>query len=132
MTTLLTYSLPLEKQNLSKQILVREPIKAKTFAFYDHYIDIQENVFDCGCLILGYVEDMDSQFQEKLEEFMHQNGYNKILFTIALLNTENLSKWTNLGYIAIDTGRSSRHPEHTVHTFLLYKIINPEFKGYVS
>jgi len=131
MTTLFTYSLPLEKQNLSKQIIIREPAKVKQFAFTDHYVEIQENIFDCGCLILGYVDDVYSEFQEKLETFMHQNGYSKVLFTVSLLDTEKLLQWTNLGYIAIDTGRSSRHPELTMHTYLLYKVIDPEFKGYV-
>ena len=131
MTTLFTYSLPLEKQNLSKQIIIREPAKVKQFAFTDHYVEIQENIFDCGCLILGFVDDMDSNFQEKLEKFMHQNGYSKVLFTVALLYAKKLKQWTDLGYIAIDTGRSSRHPELTIHTYLLYKVIDPEFKGYV-
>jgi len=131
MTPLLTYSMPLEKQEFKNRILVREPTYVKQFAFYDHYIEIQENIFDCGCLILGFVDDMDYKFQEKLESFMHQNGYSKVLFTIAVNERRNISIWTDLGYIAIDTGRSSRHPEHTIHTFLLYKVINPEFKGYV-
>ena len=131
MTTLLTYSLPLEQQDLKNQISIRESIKAKTFAFYDSYIEIQENIFDCGCLILGYVDDINSDFQEKLESFMHQNGYSKVLFTIAVNEKRNISIWTDLGYIAIDTGRSSRHPEHTMHTYLLYKVIDPKFKGYV-
>lgn len=131
MTTLLTYSLPLEQQDLKNKILIRESIKAKTFAFYDSYIEIQENIFDCGCLILGFVDDINSDFQEKLESFMHQNGYSKVLFTVSLLINENLHKWTDLGYIAINTGRSSRHPEHTIFTYLLYKVIEPKFKGYV-
>ncbi len=131
MTTLLTYSLPHEKQNLKNQILIREPANVKQFAFYDNYVDIQENIHDCGCLILGYVEDMNSEFQEKLESFMHQNGYSKILFTVSLLIKQHIEKWTDLGYIAIDTGRSSRHPEQILHTYLLYKIIDPKFKGYV-
>jgi len=131
MTTLLTYSLPLEKQKLKNQIIIREPANAKQFTFHDHYVEIQENIFDCGCLILGYVDYIDSDFQEKLESFMHQNGYSKVLFTVSLWNNDELSRWTKLGYIAIDTGRSSRHPEHTIHTFLLYKVIEPEFKGYV-
>jgi hypothetical protein len=62
---------------------------------------------------------------------MHQNGYSKVLFTVSLWNNNELSRWTKLGYIAIDTGRSSRHPEHTIHTYLLYKVIDPKFKGYV-
>ncbi len=131
MTTLLTYSLPLEQQDLKNKILIRESIKAQTFAFYDSYIEIQENIFDCGCLILGYVDDINSKFQEKLESFMHQNGYSKVLFTIAVNEKRNISIWTDLGYIAIDTGRSSRHPEHTIFTYLLYKVIDPKFKGYV-
>ncbi len=131
MTRLLTYSLPLEKQNLKNQILIREPADVEQFTFSNHYVDIQENIFDCGCLILGYVDDIDSDFQEKLESFMHQNGYSKILFTVSLLIKQNIKQWTDLGYIAIDTGRSARHPEHTVHTYLLYKIIDPECKGYV-
>ena len=131
MTPLFTYSLPLEKQNLKHQIAISESNEKKQFTFHDHYVEIQENIFDCGCLILGFVDDMDSDFQEKLEKFMHQNGYSKVLFTVALLDTVKLTQWTNLGYIAIDTGRSSRHPEHTIHTYLLYKIIEPEFKGYV-
>ena len=62
---------------------------------------------------------------------MHSNGYSKILFTIAVSYKDKLKQWTDLGYIAIDTGRSSRHPERTVFTYLLYKVIDPEFKGYV-
>ena len=131
MTNLLSYSLPLEKQKLKNHITIGNPYITKTFWFNDHYVEIQENIFDCGCLILGYVDDVYSEFQEKLETFMHQNGYNKVLFTVSLLDTKKLLQWTNLGYIAIDTGRSSRHPEHTMHTYLLYKVIDPEFKGYV-
>jgi len=131
MTTLLTYSLPLEQQDLKNKILIRESIKAKTFAFYDHYVEIQENIFDCGCLILGFVDDMNSNFQENLETFMHQNGYSKVLFTVSVSYKEKLKQWTDLGYIAIDTGRSSRKPEHTIFTYLLYKVIEPKFKGYV-
>ena len=131
MTTLLTYSLPLEQQDLKNKILIREPIKAKTFAFYDSYIEIQENIFDCGCLILGFVDDMNSNFQEKLESFMHQNGYSKVLFTLSVSDKDRLKQWTDLGYIAIYTGRSSRHPEDTLLTYLLYKVIDPKFKGYV-
>ena len=131
MTTLLTYSLPLEKQELKNQIRIRETINIKQFSFYNHYVEIQENVFDCGCLILGFVDDINSEFQEKLESFMHQNGYSKVLFTVSINDRRNISIWTDLGYIAIDTGRSSRHPEHTMHTYLLYKVIDPKFKGYV-
>ena len=131
MTTLFTYSLPLEKQELKEKINPHEYYKIKSFSFNDHYLDIQENIFDCGCLILGYVDDIDSDFQEKLESFMHQNGYSKVLFTVSLLIKQNIKQWTDLGYIAIDTGRSSRHPEHELHTYMLYKVINPEFKGYV-
>ncbi len=131
MTTLLTYSLPLEQQDLKNKILIRESIKAKTFAFYDSYIEIQENIFDCGCLILGFVNGINSDFQEKLESFMHQNGYSKVLFTVVISYKEQLKEWTDLGYIAIYTGRSSRHPEHTLLTYLLYKVIDPKFKGYV-
>ena len=131
MTTLLTYSLPLEKQELKNQIIIREPANVKQFSFYDHYVEIQENIFDCGCLILGFVDDINSEFQEKLESFMHQNGYSKVLFTVSINDRRNISIWTDLGYIAIDTGRSPRHPEHTMHTYLLYKVIDPKFKGYV-
>ena len=131
MTTLLTYSMPLEKQKLKNQIIIREPAKVKQFSFYDHYIEIQENIYDCGCLILGFVDDIDSDFQEKLESFMHQNGYSKVLFTVAKHVQESIKQWTDLGYIAIDTGRSPRHPERTVFTYLLYKVIDPKFKGYV-
>lgn len=131
MTTLLTYSMPLEKQEFKNQIIIREPANVKQFSFYDHYVEIQENIFDCGCLILGFVDNINSEFQEKLESFMHQNGYSKVLFTVSINDRRNISIWTDLGYIAIDTGRSSRHPEHTIHTFLLYKVIEPEFKGYV-
>jgi hypothetical protein len=131
MTTLLTYSLPLEKQKLKNQIIIREPANVKQFSFYDHYAEIQENIFDCGCLILGYVDSINKEFQDQLEAFMHQNGYSKVLFTVSINDRRNISIWTDLGYIAIDTGRSSRHPEHTIHTFLLYKVIEPEFKGYV-
>ena len=131
MTTLFTYSLPLEKQNLLKQIIIREPAKVKQFAFTDHYVEIQENIFDCGCLILGFIDDIDFVFQKKLESFMHQNGYSKVLFTVAVNVQESIKQWTDLGYKPINTGRSSRHPEHTVFTYLLYKVIEPEFKGYV-
>ncbi len=131
MTTLLTYSFPLETQKLKNQIQICDTTNVKKFYFYNHYVEIQENIFDCGCLILGFVDDMDSDFQEKLEKFMHQNGYSKVLFTVSLLDRHKITQWTDLGYIAIDTGRSSRHPEHTIHTYLLYKIIDPEFKGYV-
>ena len=131
MTTLLTYSMPLEKQEFKNQIIIREPTNVKQFSFSDHYAEIQENVFDCGCLILGFTDDIDFDFQEKLESFMHQNGYSKVLFTVALLYKKKLKQWTDLGYIAIDTGRSSRHPEHTIHTYLLYKVIEPKFTGYV-
>ena len=131
MTQLFTYSLPLEKQNLKHQIAISESNEIKQFTFHDHYVEIQENPYDCGCLILGFVDDIDSDFQEKLESFMHQNGYSKVLFTVSLLDKHQITKWTDLGYIAIDTGRSSRHPERTVFTYLLYKVIDPEFKGYV-
>jgi len=131
MTTLLTYSLSLEKQKLKNQIIIREPANVKQFSFYNHYVEIQENIFDCGCLILGYVDSINKEFQDQLEAFMHQNGYSKVLFTVSINDRRNISIWTDLGYIAIDTGRSSRHPEHTIHTFLLYKVIEPEFKGYV-
>lgn len=131
MTTLLTYSMPLEKQEFKNQIIIREPANVKQFSFYDHYVEIQENIFDCGCLILGFVDDINSEFQEKLESFMHQNGYSKVLFTVSINDRRNISIWIDLGYIAIDTGRSSRHPEKTMYTYLLYKVIDPEFKGYV-
>jgi hypothetical protein len=131
MTPLFTYSLPLEKQNLKHQIAISESNEIKQFTFHDHYVEIQENIFDCGCLILGYVDSINKEFQDQLEAFMHQNGYSKVLFTVAIKDRRNISICTDLGYIAIDTGRSSRHPEHTIHTFLLYKVIEPEFKGYV-
>lgn len=131
MTPLFTYSLPLKKQNLKHQIAISESNEIKQFTFHDHYVEIHENIFDCGCLILGYVDDIDSDFQEKLESFMHQNGYSKVLFTVAKHVQESIKQWTDLGYIAIDTGRSPRHPERTVFTYLLYKVIDPEFKGYV-
>ena len=131
MTTLLTYSLPLEKQDLRHQINPCADYKTKTFYFSGYYVEITENNFDCGCLILGYVDGIDSDFQENLETFMHQNGYSKVLFTVAKHVQESIKQWTKLGYIAIDTGRSPRHPERTVHTYLLYKVIDPEFKGYV-
>ena len=131
MTPLFTYSLPLKKQNLKHQIAISESNEIKQFTFHDHYVEIQENIFDCGCLILGYVDGMDFDFQEKLESFMHQNGYSKVLFTVAVNDKERIKQWTALGYIAIDTGRSPRHPEYTIHTYLLYKVIDPEFKGYV-
>ena len=131
MTPLLSYSMPLEKQEFKNQIIIREPADVKQFSFYDHYVEIQENIFDCGCLLLGYVDDINSDFQEKLESFMHQNGYSKILFTVVIKYEKELEQLTNLGYIAINTGRSSRHPESTLLTYLLYKVIDPEFKGYV-
>jgi len=131
MSELLTYSLPLEKQNLKDEIAIGSTCKVKNFWFKTHYIEIYENIFDCGCLILGYVDSINKEFQDQLEAFMHQNGYSKVLFTVSLWNNNELSRWTKLGYIAIDTGRSSRHPEHTVHTYLLYKVIDPKFKGYV-
>ena len=131
MTTLLTYSLPLEQQELKNQIQTCDTTKVKRFYFSNYYVEIHENIFDCGCLFLGFVDDMDSGFQENLESFMHQNGYSKVLFTVSLLIKQNIQRWTDLGYIAIDTGRSSRHPERTVFTYLLYKVIDPEFKGYV-
>ena len=131
MTTLFTYSLPLEKQELKEKINPHEYHKIKSFSFNDYYVEIHENIFDCGCLILGFVDDINSEFQEKLESFMHQNGYSKVLFTVSINDRRNISIWTDLGYIAIDTGRSPRHPEHTMHTYLLYKVIDPEFKGYV-
>lgn len=131
MTTLFTYSLPLEKQELKEKINPHEYYKIKSFSFNDHYVEIHENIFDCGCLILGFVDDINSEFQEKLESFMHQNGYSKVLFTVSINDRRNISIWTDLGYIAIDTGRSPRHPEHTMHTYLLYKVIDPKFKGYV-
>lgn len=131
MTTLLTHSLPLEKQEQKKEIVLSTPNKLKSFYFYNHYVEIQENCFDCSCLILGYVDDINSDFQEKLESFMHQNGYSKILFTVVIKYEKELEQLTNLGYIAINTGRSSRHPESTIFTYLLYKVIEPKFKGYV-
>ncbi len=131
MTTLLEYSLPLEKQKLENQINPDERYKIKLFCFHNYYVEIQENPYDCGCLILGFVEDIDKNFQIKLEEFMHQNGYSKILFTVAVNAAQELKRWTNLGYIAIDTGRSPRHPEKILYTYLLYKVIDPKFKGYV-
>ncbi len=131
MTPLLSYSMPLEKQNLNNQITIYEPAYVRQFSFSDYYVEILENVYDCGCLILGFVDGMDFDFQEKLESFMHQNGYSKVLFTVAVKDKERIKQWTALGYIAIDTGRSPRHPEHTIHTYLLYKVIDPEFKGYV-
>lgn len=131
MTTLLKYSLPLEKQDLRHQINPCADYKTKTFYFSDYYAEIMENNFDCGCLILGYVDGIDSDFQEKLESFMHQNGFSKVLFTISTSDIESINQWTDLGYIAIDTGRSSRHPERTLFTYLLYKVIEPKVKGYV-
>ncbi len=131
MTTLLTYSLPLEQQELKNQIQTCDTTKVKRFYFSNYYVEIHENIFDCGCLFLGFVDDMDSKFQEKLESFMHQNGYSKVLFTLSVSDKDRLKQWTDLGYIAIDTGRSPRHPEHTMHTYLLYKVIDPKFKGYV-
>ena len=131
MTPLFTYSLPLEKQNLKHQIAISESNEIKQFTFHDSYVEIQENIFDCGCLILGFVDGINSDFQEKLESFMHQNGYSKVLFTVVISYKEQLEEWTDLGYIAIYTGRSSRHPEHILLTYLLYKVIDPKFKGYV-
>jgi hypothetical protein len=131
MTPLFTYSLPLEKQNLKHQIAISESNEIKQFTFHDHYVEIQENIFDCGCLILGYVDDIDSDFQEKLESFMHQNGYSKVLFTISLPEFKTTTKYTNLGYTCIGTGQSARHTEKVMNTFLCYKVIDPEFKGYV-
>ncbi len=131
MTPLLKYSLPLEKQDLRHQINPCADYKTKTFYFSDYYAEIMENNFDCGCLILGYVDGIDSDFQEKLESFMHQNGFSKVLFTISTSDIESINQWTDLGYIAIDTGRSSRHPERTLFTYLLYKVIEPKVKGYV-
>lgn len=131
MSDLLTYSLPLEKQNLKDEIEIGSTRKVKNFWFNDHYTEIHENIFDCGCLILGYVETINEEFQDQLEAFMHQNGYSKILFTIALSELKTTTKYTDLGYTCINTGRSARHPEKVYNTFLCYKVIDPEFKGYV-
>jgi len=131
MTNLLTYSLPLEKQNLKDEIEIGSIYKVKNFWFNDHYIEIHENIFDCGCLILGYVDSINKEFQDQLEAFMHQNGYSKVLFTISLPELKTTTKYKNLGYTCINTGRSARHTEKVMNTFLCYKVIDPEFKGYV-
>ena len=131
MTNLLTYSLPLEKQNLKDEIEIGSIYKVKNFLFKTHYVEIHENIFDCGCLILGYVDSISNEFQNDLEEFMHQNGYSKVLFTISLPEFKTPVKYTDLGYTCINTGRSTRHPEKVMNTFLCYKVIDPEFKGYV-
>lgn len=131
MTPLFFYSLPLEKQNLKHQIAISESNEIKQFTFHDHYVEIQENIFDCGCLILGYVDSINKEFQDQLEAFMHQNGYSKVLFTISLPELKTTTKYKNLGYTCIGTGRSARHSEKVYNTFLCYKVIDPEFKGYV-
>jgi hypothetical protein len=131
MSNLLTYSLPLEKQNLKDEIEIGNTCKVKNFWFKNYYVEIHENVFDCSCLLLGYVEIINEEFQDQLEAFMHQNGYSKILFTIALSELKTTTKYTDLGYTCINTGRSARHPEIVLNTFLCYKIIDPKVKGYV-
>ena len=131
MTNLLTYSLPLEKQNLKDEIEIGSIYKVNNFLFTTHYVEIHENIFDCGCLILGYVDSISNEFQNDLEEFMHQNGYSKVLFTISLPEFKTPVKYTDLGYTCIGTGRSARHTEKVMNTFLCYKVIDPEFKGYV-
>jgi len=104
-------------------------------SFKTQYVEIMENPYDCGCLIIGYTYDITKKIQDLLEQFMNENGYSKVIGTIAI-NVEysdvekTKEEYTQLGYTLIPTRQSSRHPDDDIETYLIYKIINPTFKGY--
>lgn len=134
-TNLLEYSFYLEEQTLQSSISCGKPRKCNTITFEREYVEIMENPYDCGCLIIGYAYDITKKFQDLLEQFMNENGYSKVIGTIAI-NVEysdvekRKEEYTQLGYTLIPTGQSSRHPDDDIETYLIYKIINPTFKGY--
>lgn len=134
-TKLLENSLSLEKQTLRSSITISNPVICNSFDFRWKYVQIIENPYDCGCLIIGYTYDITKEFQDLLEQFMNENGYSKIVGTIAInLEYSDVEKrkeeYTQLGYTLIPTGKSPRHPDDDIETYLIYKIINPTFRGY--
>lgn len=134
-TKLLPNSFSLEKQTLKSLIHIDNNLSHNILTFNNQYVNVIENPYDCGCLIIGYTNDITKKFQDLLEQFMNENGYSKIIGTIAIdLEYSNVkerkTKYTQLGYTLIPTGKSPRHPNEDVETYLIYKIINPTFKGY--
>lgn len=134
-TNRLNHSFPKEKQTLRSLIHIDDNLICNILRFSRQYVNVIENPYDCGCLIIGYTSDITKEFQDLLEQFMNENGYSKIIGTITIdleyTNVEERKKeYTQLGYTLIPTGKSPRHPDDDIETYLIYKIINPTFRGY--
>lgn len=134
-TNLFEHSFSLEQQTLQSSISCGEPRKYNTITFKKEYVEIMENPYDCGCLIIGYTDELTEDFQNLLEQFMDENGYSKVIGTMAinsyLSNIEaKKERYKKLGYKLIPIGESPRYPDEDIETYLIYKVITPSFRGY--
>jgi len=127
----------LENQTLKQDICIINDYRSISIRFKGNsYTTIQEFSGDCSCLLLSNVFDITTNFQEKLEIFMNENGYSKVLGTIVIHNNgvvdtpALLIKVKSLGYTCIETGKSPRHPENDCMSYLIYKVIEPKTTGY--
>ena len=96
-----------------------------------NFMTIQEHPFDCGCLIIGGLNYCDKKPLSLIEKYASLSGYSKIIGTIRAksFNQVFIKILQEANYTFIDTGPSSRHPEF--NTWLIYKVIEPEIKGYI-
>lgn len=103
----------------------------KTSELYYNFIPVQEHPYDCGCLIIGNLNICDKETLSYVEKFASLSGYYKIIGTIVSidLNRVFIKTLQKANYTFIDTGPSNRHPEY--NSWLIYKVIKPEIKGYV-
>lgn len=128
---LFIYSKYLEEQTLKDNIYIENPEEYNIFTFKNSYVEIIENPYDCGCLIIGNTEMITEEFQNLLEIFMSENGYNKVIGTITNYIPNLLNTYKNLGYKYLFTGKSSRNYNYNTKTYLIYKTIVPKHKGYI-
>ena len=102
-----------------------------TTELYFNFMSVQQHPFDCGCLIIGNLNTCDKETLSYVEKFASLSGYSRIIGTVVAANMDRnyIKILQEANYTFIDTGPSNRHPEY--NTWLIYKVIKPEIKGYV-
>ena len=135
-TNIFPTSKVLENQTLKEIIQIQKDNYYNIIRFKNSnsYTTFYENPADCGCLLVCNMFDITKEVQDYIELFMNENGYSKIIGTIAIYNTKNylLNTIKQLGYTCIETGESARHPKTECITYLVYKIITPTTTDYVN
>ena len=126
----LTYGISLQDIHTKIHKNITYYIK-KTSELYYNFIPVQEHPYDCGCLILGNLNNCDKESLSYVEKFASLSGYYKIIGTVVAVNINRVYIKTlqAANYTFIDTGPSNRHPKY--NTWLIYKVIKPEIEGYV-